>query len=385
MLLNPYLFQDESDKKTISDESIKNAGILYRKRKIYILKKYAIKCFESGNIFDSYSMNTVIVVNISRSKDNISGNYKCIKSVYSFTYAGTNSDVISEFKNARLMLRYCITSGYECDESYREGKYIDSTYYNDLGITFGYDENDDPVEINIDDMCCCDDDMEDLNKEKLHIPDPRYYTKEQYEIDTGLETEFVLMKNRFYDAIDLLDDTTDVYVVEEKDIDKMNHTECRDINGEITPVKDPQMIYELTEIIKDAQLIPFDMFLLNSKSCFTSYKFIYDSKSGFNIKDINSDRNIIKSRNSDYLNIIANKMNHFCNKIKNLYGDFRLYYYSSDISEHIELVFDNDKYHKISSTFDKNAMFERLMVYVTDKYREYIERPLINIDDYYFV
>ena len=90
-------------------------------------------------------MNTVIVVNTSRSKDE-NGFYKCIKSTYSFTYSGTNGDIISEFKNSRLMLRYCITSGYECDETYREGKFIDSSYYDDLGITFGYNENEDPIE-----------------------------------------------------------------------------------------------------------------------------------------------------------------------------------------------------------------------------------------------
>ena len=77
-------------------------------------------------------------------------------------------------------------------------------------------------------------------------------------------------------------------------------------------------------------------------------------------------------------------MNKFCNKLKQLYGDLRIYYYSSDISEHIEIVFDNDKYHKISSTFDRNSMFERLMVFVTDKYREVIEKPLLNIDEYFF-
>ena len=172
MLLNPYLFQDPEDNAKVSKESITKAGIVYRKRKIYILKKYATQCFDPGSIFDSYVMNTVIVVNTSRSKDK-NGLYKCIKSTYSFTYSGTNGDIISEFKNSRLMLRYCITSGYECDETYREGKFIDSSYYDDLGITFGYNENEDPVEVNLDDMYC-DESVEDLSKSKLNIPDPRY-------------------------------------------------------------------------------------------------------------------------------------------------------------------------------------------------------------------
>ena len=147
---------------------------------------------------------------------------------------------------------------------------------------------------------------------------------------------------------------------------------------------DSSSFYELAEIIRDAQLIPFDMMLLNTRSCFNSYKFIYDSKSGFNIKDVNNDKIIIKSRNSDYLKMIANRMNQFCNKLKNIYGDLRVYYYSSDISEHIEIVLDKDKLHKISCTFDRNSMFERLMVYVTDKYQEYVSRPVLNIDDYFY-
>ena len=65
MLLNPYLFQDPDDNVKVSKESITKAGIVYRKRKIYILKKYATHCFDPGNIFDSYVMNTVIVVNTS--------------------------------------------------------------------------------------------------------------------------------------------------------------------------------------------------------------------------------------------------------------------------------------------------------------------------------
>ena len=382
MLLNPYLFQDPEDNAKVSKESITKAGIVYRKRKIYILKKYATQCFDPGSIFDSYVMNTVIVVNTSRSKDK-NGLYKCIKSTYSFTYSGTNGDIISEFKNSRLMLRYCITSGYECDETYREGKFVDSSYYDDLGITFGYNENEDPIEVNLDDMYC-DESVEDLSKNKLNIPDPRYYTTKQYEIDTGVESEFIMNKNRFYEAVDLLDDATEVYIVEENEIDKMNHTECRDINGELTISKDPNLVFEISEMVRDVQLIPFDMFLLNSKACFTSYKFIYDSKFGFNIKDVTTDKTIIRSRNSDYLELISNKMNKFCNKLKQLYGDLRIYYYSSDISEHIEIVFDNDKYHKISSTFDRNSMFERLMVFVTDKYIEVIEKPLLNIDEYFF-
>ena len=384
MLINPYLYKDPEDTKKISPESVKKAGIVYRKRKIYILKKYAQQCFDAESIFSSYVMNTVIIVNVSKSKCE-DGTYKCIKSTYSFTYTGTNGDIISEFKNSRLMLRYCTTSGYECDETYREGKFEDSNYYNDLGIVFGYDENDDPIEINLDDMCAYGDDIdEQYFNEKLYVPDPRYYTTKQYEVDTGISgEEFILRKNRYYDAIDLIDDVSDVFVVEENELEKLNNTECKDINGDIVKV-DSSSFYELAEIIRDAQLIPFDMMLLNTRSCFNSYKFIYDSKTGFNIKDVNNDKIIIKSRNSDYLKMIANRMNQFCNKLKNIYGDLRVYYYSSDISEHIEIVLDKDKLHKISCTFDRNSMFERLMVYVTDKYHEYVSRPILNIDDYFY-
>ena len=61
-------------------------------------------------------------------------------------------------------------------------------------------------------------------------------------------------KNRFYEAVDLLDDATEVYVVEENEIDKMNHTECRDINGELTISKDPNLVFEISEMVRDVQL-----------------------------------------------------------------------------------------------------------------------------------
>ena len=76
-------------------------------------------------------------------------------------------------------------------------------------------------------------------------------------------------------------------------------------------------------------------------------------------------------------------MNKYCEKIKRNYGDFRLYYYSSDISDKIEIILNDNEYHKISSTFDKNSMFERLMVFVTDKYESVLRRPSFVIDDYF--
>lgn len=385
MLLNPYLYKDNDENKLISDESMKKAGIVYNKRKIYILKKYATKCFGADSIFNTYLMNTVILVNVSKSK--VSENlYRCIKSTYAFTYTGTNSDIISEFRNSRLRLNYCITSGYECDETFVEGKYVDSMYYDDLGFTFGYDENEDPVEVNINDMMSteCDESSPEAQVEKLIIPDPRYYTALQYELDNNEECDFIMNKDRYYQANDLLDQSTDIFVVEENELDKMNSTECTDVKGDVVPVHG-EAIFELAERISDLQSIPFDMFVLNCKACFTSYKFIYDSKFGFNIKDINSDKNIIKSRNIDYIEMIAEKMNKYCEKIKRNYGDFRLYYYSSDISDRIEIILDDPKFHKISSTFDKNSMFERLMVFVTDKYESVLRRPSYNynIDNYF--
>ena len=383
MLLNPYLYKDPED-KIVSDESIKRAGIVYNKRKIYILKKYAMKCFSADSIFNSYLMNTVILVNVSKSKidENL---YRCIKSTYSFTYTGTNGDVISEFRNARMKLNYCITSGYDCDSTYEEGKFVDSMYYEDLGFTFGYDENEDPVEVNINDMMCsgCDESSPEAESEKLIIPDPRYYTIKQYELDDNEEYDFIMNRNRYYDANDLIDSSTDIYVVEENELDKMNCTHCVDKKGDIIPAKG-EVIFELAERISDIQSIPFDMFVLNCKACFTSYKFIYDSKFGFNIKDINTDKNIIRSRNMDYLELIADKMKKYCEKIKKNYGDFRLYYYSSDISDRIEIILDDPRFHKICSTFDKNSMFERLMVFVTDKYESYLRRPTVNFSNLNF-
>lgn len=385
MLLNPYLFQDTNDNKFASDESFKKAGIIYHKRKIYILKKYAQKCFGNNSIFNSYLMNTVILVNVSRSKME-SGLYRNIKSIYSFMYTGTNDDIISEFRNSRLRLNYCITSGYDCDETYVEGKYQDSNFYDDLGFTFGYDENEDPVEVNINDMfSSCDESSPEAIDEKLIIPNPKYYTSRQYEIDNNEECDFILKHDRYYEAIDLIDDSTDVFVVEENELDKLNHTVCTNESGNIVPIKG-DAIFELTERISDLQTIPFEMFILNCKSCFTSYKFIYDSKFGFNIKDINSDKTIIKSRNIDYIEMIAERMNKYCEKIKQNYGDFRLYYYSSDISDRIEIILNDSKYQKISSTFDKNSMFERLMVFITDKYESVLNRTTpYFVDDYFCI
>ena len=383
MLLNPYMFQNDKSDNKISADSIEKSGIVYRKRKIYILKKYAIKCFDDKNsIFDNYLMNTVILVNISITKKD-AGIYECIKSIYSFKYTGyKNSNILSEFRNSRLILNYCMTSGYECDEIYLSGRYKDSRYYNDLGITFGYDENEDPVEVNIDDICC--DESVYLNNEKLSIPDPKYYTVRQYEIDTGNDSEFIMSKNKYYNAYELIDDVSNIFLVSENTEESLNKTCCTDIKGDIVALKDPNSIFELTEIIRDVQLIPFDMFLLNSKSCFTSYKYIYDSKCGYNIKDINSDKNIIKTRNYDYIKMIAKKMKKYCDKLTKVYGPLRLYYYSSDISEQIEIIFEKDETKKITCSFDKNSMFERLMVFVTDRYKDIIQKPLINIDDYYF-
>lgn len=383
MLLNPYLFKDNNDNKFISDESLKKAGIIYRKRKIYIMKKYAKQCFDAGSVFNSYVMNNVILVNISRTKQD-DETYKNIKSTYSFMYTGVKGESISEFLNARLRLQYCITSGYICDETFEEGKFENASYYDDLGFTFGYEENDDPVEINIEDMYC-DESVDIENNEKLVIPDPRYYTEKQYYSDGNCDDSFIMRRDRFYNARDLIDEATDVMLVEENEQDQFNKTRCTDSKGDLIPSNTMENMYKNWEKIRDAQELPFDMFLLNSKSCFSSYKFIYDSKSGFNIKNIMTNKTIVMIRNSDYIKMISDRMKKYCNKMSKYYGDLRIYYYSSDISDKVEMIFDSDDHKKISSVFDKNSMFERLMVYMSDKYQNYVERPIINYDNMNFL
>jgi len=383
MLLNPYLFQDTNDNKFVSDESFKKAGIVYHKRKIYILKKYSQKCFGENSIFNSYVMNTVILVNISRTKIK-KDVYRNIKSTYSFSFTSTTNDIISEFNNARLRLNYCITSGYDCDALYKEGEFVDSLYYDDLGFTFGYDEHDDPVEVNINDMFHCNE-SEDIDKKSvLKIPNPTYYTTRQYKINNGVPQGHVMLESRYYDARDLIDSNTDIYLVDEKESTELNRTVCSDSDNAIVPANNNFL--ESWERIKDAEEIPFDMFILNSLACFSSYKFIYDTKEGFNIKDINTDKTIIKSRNTDYIEMIAKRMKKYCDNLSKIYGNIRIHYYSCDISDKIEIIFEDKKFHKVTSTYDRNSMFERLMVFVTDKYEPVLNRGPINydiMDDYY--
>lgn len=383
MLLNPYLFKDNNDNKFISNESLKKAGIVYRKRKIYIMKRYAQKCFDARSIFNSYLMNNVILINISRTKTE-EGIYRNIKSTYSFVYTGVKGESISEFLNARLRLQYCITSGYECDETFKEGEYENSNYYEDLGFTFGFEENDDPVEVNINDMYCDESVIPD-NSEKLTIPDPRYYTESQYFKDGNVDDTFIMRRDRFYDARDLIDEVADVFLVKEDEQENFNTTQCLDSNNELIPNNNAEAIFENWEKIKDAQELPFDMFILNSQSCFSSYKFIYDTKTGFNMKNVMTNKSIIRNRNSDYISMISKRMRKIGDKLSKYYGNIRIYYYSSDISDKVEIIFDDDNHKKISSTFDKNSMFERLMVFMSDKYKNYIERPLINYDNLSFL
>ncbi|MGL4949615.1 MAG: hypothetical protein ACRC5M_04475 [Anaeroplasmataceae bacterium] len=378
MLINPYAYKT-NDNDYVGFESIKKSGIVYKKRKIYLINKInGMKDEYEDSIFNSYRNNLVIMTNTSVS-NNEDGEKYYIKSTYTFSYFCSNEDIINGFKSGRLHLKYASTSGYKFRGD--ESDIIPAEYYTDLGFTFSYGENDDPIEINLNDM----DNKESCMTEcSLIVPDPRYYTTRQYEIDKGRSCEPIMTKDRTYDGSDLLDESTDIYLIKENENNLVKGTSHSSSGGGMVPVRNSKQIFDVYEKIKEADTIPFDMFLINSQSFFSSYKFIYDSKNGFNIKDITSDSILINMRRRDYVKSIVDKMTKYCEKLTKTYGSIRVHYYSSEILDKVDIIFDDESINKISVTLDKDSTFERMMVFLTDKYEtHFIKKYAENYDEYF--
>lgn len=391
MLLNPYVYKKINKENFVSLESVKKANITFRRRKIYIVKRYEPAFMPDVNnkyilTMDGYVQNNmVILVNISKSKDVRTDSDKYIRSIYSFAYFSRYGMSVSDFKNARLRLKYGTTTGYEYFDDYYKDE-----FYRDLGFTFCYNENEDPVEVNLGDI---DSDIDENGKPgKISVVDPRYYTDLQFKIDNNLDiyedTDNILNlfdKTRYFNGNELIDDVTEIYYVEENKDNILSGTKISDKNKSMIPVNGT-FVYEKMEKINDLNMIPFNMFLLNSQSCFGEYKFIYDSKYRNTMKDILSDKYLMEYRRSDYIKMMMNKMLKYCKRLEKIYGNIRVQYYSNEIVDKVNVIFDDNDYESITVALDKDSTLERLMVYVTDKYElEYIKRniPDLECDEYF--
>lgn len=364
MLINPYSFVDYSEKVFSPYRSLEKANIVRYKRKIYVINKYNMSVFDSNNSNVQY--NDVIIINFSES---IKDDKKVfIKNLYVFSNY-TEYDFYKSFKNSKLRLNYSLSSGYESCE-----KYTGKNIYQDLGIALGYDyEIMSPTHINIDDLY--GEYINDFyNADRLSIIDPRYYTKDQYEIDTGKDVN-EMIENTSYFVSDFIDNNTEIFYLDKNKINIFNNDK--------NEIKVQDDLSDSIEKLTFVNRIPLIIFQSNIESLISSYKFIYDTKMGVNFLDIKIPKDVMPSKYNDYLNNIKNKLIKNCKNISNKFGNIRLMYYYSDIEDKITILFDNEN-KRISYSLPKRDMIERVIVSLSpkeleDKIENYIRRKNYNV------
>ncbi|MBR1818101.1 MAG: hypothetical protein IJ772_04555 [Bacilli bacterium] len=359
MLLIPYRYTAE--KKLFDPESVKLADIVYRERNIYIIKLHEYDFGDS--IFSGYQTNFVLLTNFSHTKEKDKKDIYT-KNTYGFTYKSEKGKAIKEFMNAELKLIYATSIAYE---SYDE--YYKDEYYNDLGMSFIDVAKEDPYEINLDDMCHTD----DIESGVIKAPDPRYYTVKQYEIDNNKEfVNLIVDSRKTYKGNEIYDDCTKImslYLDKKEGYD--DGIKMANGKGQLVPLNNKECMehVEKMAILND---IPFSMFVPNMQSCFKGYKFIYDSKFGYNFKDINGyDKSIY--RQSEYLKDISDRLRGISKRIEKNFGKIRLTYVFSDVEDCVEVIFDDEGGKKIRYNYNKNSTFDRIATYMTDKWEKKYE------------
>ena len=369
MLLNPYVYIKKEH--YLDPDSVKKSGIVDRERKITVIKLHQ-NIDVSDSIFGKYQMNFVLLANFSHTKDN-NGEDRYIKNTYGFTYTSTSNDAIREFLNSKLRLVYATSTGFKTYDDYYKDE-----FYDDLGFTFIETVDNDPFEICIDDMNF----NEEIVSGTLKVPDPRYYTNKQFEIDNNREFDGICQEGLFYFyGKDIYDDIT---VMESLNMDSQlgydDGVKCSNQKGELVPVN-IQMDGDYIEKICKINNIPLVLFADNAKSCFKSYKFIYDSKMSYNIKDIKTYRNISEYRKLDYLKDITNKLRKIGKEFEEIYGNIRFMYYFSDIEDSAEVIFDDEGKHKIRYNYNKKDIYERIATNLFDKYERFYQRYTMPYND----
>lgn len=343
MLINPYSYINYDDVKYVSDESFIKSGITDRKRRIFVIKKY-----DDININSNIQYNDVILINYSLSKKDEESNI-CLKNVYLFSNNSfSKNNIIHEFKGSTVDLSYAMSTGYISNT-----KYFGDDIYKDLGMVLGHDYFTlTPTHINLDDLYG---DMIDIS-DKLDIVDPRYYTKEQYEYDTGNDVLNMLNEPHRYNISDLIDEKTEIYYVDNKNGFE-NKLTYNDKTGLILMKDDYFDTIERSTLINS---IPLNLFQYNVESLLSSYKFIFDSKMGINFIDIKSPRMVMKSKTKDYITKIKKQLLKSCNKIVKSYGDIRLMYYYSDIEDRVSVIFEDGRV--MTNSLVKRDLYERAVV-----------------------
>ena len=373
MLLNPYIYTQK--KQMFDPESIKRADIIFHERNIYIIKLHDTNTFEENSIFNSYQTNFVLLTNFSHTRGKDKKDIYT-KNTYGFTFSSEKGKAIKEFMNSELRLIYATSIAYE---SYEE--YYKDEYYNDLGMSFIDVAKDDPFEINLDDMCH----TESMDTGTIKAPDPRYYTVKQYEVDTNMEfTNIIVDSRKRFRGSEFYDDNTKVmslYLDKKEGYD--NSVKTINSKGELIPLSNKQYMdhIEKVTIMND---IPFSLFVPNMQSCFKEYKFIYDSKLGYNFKDIKGYDGSVY-RQSDYLKDISDILRGISKKMEKTFGRIRLMYSFSDVEDCVEVIFDDEGGRKIKYNYNKNSTFDRIATYMCDKWERKYERyvnPYVEYPDH---
>ena len=359
MLLIPYRYMKKDH--LYDPDSVSKAGIKFKERKIYIIKLH--QTFQEN---DTTQTNFVVLTNFSHTHNKTTGEDRYIKNTYGFIYVSPVGEVIKEFMLSKMRLVYATSTGYKSFDDYYKDE-----FYDDLGFTFLETQDNDPFEICIDDMSH----DEEIVSGTLKIPDPRYYTVEQFEIDNDREFNGIVNERLmdFYGK-DLYDDGTFIKsLCIDKQLGYDDSVKYSNQKGELIPVTSQLSGDYLEKVIK-LNDIPLTLFSDNSKSCFKSYKFIYDSKLRYNIKDIVSYKDMSNYRQRDYLVDITDKLRKISKDIEELYGNIRLMYYFSDIEDSVEVIFDDEGYQKMRYNYNKNCIYDRVATYLFDKYERYYER-----------
>ena len=369
MLLNPYMFKKKQT-EFVNEDSIRKANIVFHKREIYIIKMHQTKdANTSFSVEDSgYQNNFVILINYAKIKSNY-GEELYIKNTYGFMYLSGINNAIKEFKDANLLLQYATSTGYRTFSEY----YKDD-YYEDLGYSFIECVDMDPFEICIDDL---ENDSEIVSG-GLRVPDPRYYTVNQYEIDTREEFNNIISKGIYtIKGANLIDNATTIKGYQ------FNNTAGYDDSikfsngkGELLAIN-VDISGEYIEKIIMMNEIPLNIYTENTRSFIKSYKFIYDSNLSYRIRDILLYKDTSEYRSLEYVKEITEKMLKISKNIEKTYGRIRLLYSYSEIEDSIYVSFD-DSNENIRYNNNKRSTFERVASFLYNKYERHYARHKFN-------
>jgi hypothetical protein len=346
MRIIPFVYNDEFSP---DPDNISKSNIISCKRLIYLLNE---NNFVESDI-NSNCPRTMILINYSKTKYD---NYTSInKSTYILDAYCNNITFRSNFKELKFNLKYALVSGFRNDiYNYNKNIYYDLS----SGLSDNFSTHTGARSIYFDDLY---DDNLNMVQDQVDILDPRYYNRKHYELDTNCEyKELAALNYSSYYGVDLIDQYTELYEVKPKSNIHIPSIQLyeKDKNGLIPTNKSVWETFEQTAYINNFST---NIFRVNHESLLNDYIFIYDTElNQFCYKQVNLyNQYNQKERIIDKMTLLKDLIMNYALRIKDKFGDIRVMYYYSNISEVVTIDFAEGDLKKLTSTYKPQDLFER--------------------------